>query len=113
MLKINGNYCEGGGQIARTALALSVLTQTPFEVNDIRLGRPKPGLKAQHLNCISALQQMCNAEVEGDKLGSEYLKFVPHEITNTTINVDIGTAGSISLLLQSWHSPEDRFQKRL
>ncbi|MFC1690636.1 RNA 3'-terminal phosphate cyclase [Nanoarchaeota archaeon] len=102
MLQINGNHNNiGGGQIVRTALALSVLTQTPFEVSDIRQGRPKPGLKAQHLNCINALQQLCNAEVEGDELGSEYLKFTPHEITNNTINVDIGTAGSISLLLQS------------
>jgi len=101
MIKLDGSYCEGGGQIVRTALALSVLTQKPFEVSDIRKGRKEPGLKNQHLFCIRALKQLCDAKTEGDSLGSEYLKFVPGEIKAKNLNIDIETAGSITLLLQS------------
>jgi RNA 3'-phosphate cyclase len=101
MLKIDGNYGEGGGQIIRTALALSTITGKAFEAKDIRKGREEPGLKAQHLFCIKALQELCNAKVEGAFLGSEYLMFVPGEIKGQTISINIGTAGSISLLLQS------------
>lgn len=101
MIEINGNYCEGGGQIARTALALSALTQKPFRVFDIRKGRKEPGLKSQHLCCIKALNQLCNAKTEGAELGSTSLLFAPSKLKIRNIEVDIGTAGSITLLLQS------------
>jgi len=101
MIKIDGSFCEGGGQILRTALALSALTQTPFEVNDIRKGRCSPGLKNQHLFCVNALQDLCNAEVEGNSIGSTYLRFKPNKISGKTISINIETAGSITLLLQS------------
>ncbi|MBW2981127.1 RNA 3'-terminal phosphate cyclase [Candidatus Woesearchaeota archaeon] len=101
MIKLDGNYGEGGGQIVRTALALSTITQKPFEVDNIRKGRCNAGLKAQHLNCIKALEKLCNAKAEGAKLASEYLKYYPRKIKGQTLEVDIGTAGSISLLLQS------------
>ncbi|MBW3015112.1 RNA 3'-terminal phosphate cyclase [Candidatus Woesearchaeota archaeon] len=101
MLKIDGNYLEGGGQIVRTALAISTLTGIPFEVDNIRKGRCKPGLKQQHLTCITSLQKLCNAKVEGDELGSSYLKYEPGTIKPKTLSIDIGTAGSITLLLQS------------
>lgn len=101
MLKIDGNYGEGGGQIARTALALSAITQKPFEVTDIRKGREKAGLKNQHLHCIKALEKLCGAKTEGATLGSTYLKFYPGKIKGGKIEVDIGTAGSTTLLLQS------------
>ncbi len=101
MLKLDGNYGEGGGQIVRTALALSAITQKPFEVDKIRQGRKKSGLKAQHLHCIKALEKLCRAKSEGAKLGSAYLKFYPGKLKGGKIEVDIGTAGSTTLLLQS------------
>ena len=101
MLQIDGSYQEGGGQILRTALAFSTLLQKPFEIINIRKERPKPGLKNQHLYCIKALQQLCNAKVGGDELGSEKLRYFPNKIDSQKIKVDIKTAGSITLLLQS------------
>ncbi len=101
MIKIDGSYLEGGGQIARTALALSALTGKSFEVDNIRRGRCDSGLKAQHLHCIKALKQLCNAKTNEIKLGSEYLRFIPGKFKAKSLNIDIGTAGSISLLIQS------------
>ena len=101
MLKIDGSYGEGGGQIIRTALALSTITGKPFEANNIRKGRKTPGLKAQHIHCIKALEKLCNAKSKFAELGSEKLIYEPGKIQGKTISIDIGTAGSISLLLQS------------
>lgn len=101
IIKIDGSYKEGGGQIIRTALALSALTQKPFEVNSIRKGRKEPGLKNQHLFCIKAAQELCSAEVEGAELGSDHVKFIPGRLKNKSLSIDIETAGSITLFLQS------------
>ncbi len=101
MLSLDGSYGEGGGQIVRTALAFSALTGKAFEVVNIRSGRKQPGLKAQHLNCITALEKLCDAKSGYAELGSDKLRFVPGKISGKTVSIDIGTAGSISLLLQS------------
>ena len=101
MLEIDGSHGSGGGQIIRTALALSTITGKAFEAFNIRKGRPKPGLKAQHMHCIKALEQLCNAKSKFVELGSEKLIYEPEKIKGQTISIDIGTAGSVSLLLQS------------
>lgn len=101
MLHIDGSYREGGGQIIRTALALSILTQKPFRAENIRHKRPKPGLKNQHLSCINALEQLAHAQAEGARLGSEMIEFIPAKVKPGILSLDIGTAGSITLLLQS------------
>ena len=101
MIRLDGSYCEGGGQIVRTALALSALTQQPFEIDDIRKGRCSAGLKSQHLYCVNALQELCNAKAEGNLLGSQSIKFYPGKIEGKEISIDIGTAGSVTLLLQA------------
>jgi len=101
MIRINGAYLEGGGQIVRTSLALSTIIQKPFEVCDIRKGRKDFGLKNQHLYCIKSLQELCNAEIEGAELGSLFLKYSPKKIVAKNLNIDIETAGSITLLIQS------------
>lgn len=105
MLEINGSYGEGGGQIVRTCLALSALTRTPFQAFDIRKGRCNSGLKAQHLHAVKALEQLCSAKVEGNSLASEELAFVPESFQSKNLNIDVGTAGSISLLLQALLMP--------
>lgn len=101
MIQLDGSYGEAGGSIARVALALSTLTQQPFSITDIRKNRPQPGLKNQHLFCIKALERLCNAKSEGAALGSTGLKYWPEKIEGKEIEIDIETAGSITLFLQS------------
>jgi len=101
MIQLDGSHGEGGGSICRIALALSTLTQQPFEITNIRKNRSQPGLKNQHLFCIKALEKLCNAQAEGATLGSTSLKYHPKKIEGKTIDIDIQTAGSITLFLQS------------
>lgn len=101
MLVIDGSYGEGGGQIVRTAVALSVLTKQPIEISHIRAGRPIPGLRPQHYTALSCIQQICNAEVEGLSVHSTNLKFTPHDIRRGTYTFDVGTAGSMTLVFQA------------
>jgi len=101
MITIDGNYLEGGGQIVRTALALSMITQQPFRCTNIRAGREKPGLKAQHLTGIETFIKFSGARCEGAALGSEDITFYPKPLKSINEPIDIGTAGSITLLLQT------------
>ncbi|NQT87244.1 RNA 3'-phosphate cyclase, partial [bacterium] len=102
---IDGSQGEGGGQIIRTSLALSMITGRPVEFRSIRAGRPKPGLRAQHLTCVKAACRVCSGEVEGAKLGSTSLRFVPGEVRAGTVHFEVGTAGSASLVLQTVFLP--------
>ena len=99
-LKINGAYGEGGGQIIRSAITLSCITKQPIHIENIRKNRNVPGLKPQHLTAIKILKKISNSKVIGDEIGSTELKFIPGEIQNSKLFEDVGTAGSISLILQ-------------
>src|SRR3989344_6777818 len=101
MIRIDGGFGESGGQIARTALAISTITQKPFEIHDIRKGRKDSGLKNQHLYCVKSLQELCNAEAGGAELGSLYLKYYPKKLVAKNLSIDVETAGSITLLMQA------------
>lgn len=101
LLKIDGSTGEGGGQIIRTALSLSMLTGTPIEITNIRAGRAKPGLMRQHLMCVQASQEISEATVTGANLGSTSFSFTPTVIKSGDYTFDIGSAGSTSLVLQT------------
>lgn len=101
VIEVDGNFREGGGQILRTALSLSCSLQKPFRIYDIRKGRKKPGLMPQHLTCVRAAKIISNAQVAGDTLGSTELSFLPGEARSGDYLLDIGTAGSASLVLQT------------
>ena len=100
-LKIDGSTGEGGGQIIRSALSLSMLTGTPIEIVNIRAGRAKPGLMRQHLMCVQASQAISDANVSGADLGSSSFSFTPNTIKSGDYTFDIGSAGSTSLVLQT------------
>lgn len=99
MLEIDGAI--GGGQILRTAVGLSALTLTPFKIVNIRRNRPQPGLRPQHLVGVKIAGQMCNGEIKGAHVGSTSIEFIPKTHNLSDKNIDIGTAGSIPLLLQT------------
>ncbi len=101
MLEIDGSFGEGGGQILRTSLALSILTQTPVHIYNIRKNRPREGLSPQHLKTISAIEALTGSTVTGNSLSSTEIKFIPKDEFKRKVTINIGTAGSITLLLQS------------
>lgn len=101
MLEIDGSYGEGGGQIIRTAVALSALTKKAVKMTNIRAKRTPPGLKAQHLTGVKAVAEICNAKLKGAEVGSTEITFEPGEIKGGSFEWDIGTAGSIPLVLQA------------
>lgn len=105
MLKIDGAQGEGGGQILRTALALSVYLGLPVEIKNIRAGRKKPGLMRQHLACVRAAQQISDATVSGDAIGSQALVFKPEKVRGGHYAFSVGSAGSTSLIFQTIFLP--------
>lgn len=101
MIQLDGSQGEGGGQILRTALALSLCTEQPFRISNIRAGRQKPGLLRQHLTAVKAAQQISNATVSGAELGSRELTFTPEVVQPGTYQFAVGTAGSATLVFQT------------
>jgi RNA 3'-phosphate cyclase len=101
MINVDGSYGEGGGQILRTSLSLSSLFGKSVKITNIRANRPKPGLAQQHMMGIKALRDMTGAEVKGLRAGSTEIEFSPGELRSGQYRIDIGTAGSITLILQA------------
>ncbi|CAK7006664.1 MAG: RNA 3'-terminal phosphate cyclase [Desulfovibrio sp.] len=98
---IDGSLGEGGGQVLRASLALSMALGRPFRMVNIRANRPKPGLKRQHLTCVQAAQAICGAHVEGDAINATELSFAPGKVRPGDYTFHIGTGGSIALVLQA------------
>lgn len=101
MIEVDGAHGEGGGQLVRTAVALAAVTGTPLRVVDVRAGRAKPGLAAQHLAALRAVAELCDARVEGLAIGARRFTFVPGAPRGGTFRFDVGTAGSAPLVLQA------------
>jgi RNA 3'-phosphate cyclase len=101
MIVIDGSQGEGGGQMLRTAIALSALTGKAVRIHNIRANRPKPGLAAQHLCAVRGVATICDAQVEGAEVGSTQIAFTPGSVRSGNYKLDVGTAGSITLVLQA------------
>ncbi|HOW72317.1 MAG TPA: RNA 3'-terminal phosphate cyclase [Phycisphaerae bacterium] len=101
MLTVDGSAGEGGGQILRSSLALSMLTGTPFRIEKIRAGRSRPGLMRQHLTAVQAAAQVCGAEVNGATIASSQVIFRPGRVEPGEYTFSVGTAGSTTLVLQT------------
>ncbi len=101
MIEIDGSHGEGGGQLLRMAVALSALTRTPVAVDRIRAGRPNPGLAAQHVTALRAVAELASAQVEGLEVGSARMTFAPGDLVGGEHAFDVGTAGSVTLVLQA------------
>ena len=101
MISIDGSHGEGGGQILRTSLSLSLITGKPFSIDKIRSGRKKPGLMRQHLTAVNAAAEIGSAKVSGNAIGSQAFRFEPCTIKSGRFRYAIGSAGSCTLVLQT------------
>nr|AIE98696.1 RNA 3'-terminal-phosphate cyclase (rtcA, RTCD1) [uncultured marine thaumarchaeote KM3_06_C02] len=97
---IDGSEGEGGGQILRTSITLSAILQKPVEIINIRSKRNNPGLRPQHVASIKAASSICNAEVDNLAIGSHSIRFKPGRVQSKSLKINVGTAGSITLILQ-------------
>lgn len=101
MIRVDGAHGEGGGQIVRTSVALAALSHQTCRIENIRAGRRVPGLAAQHVAAVRAVAALSSAEVEGLEIGSRAIVFQPGALKGGTHAVDVGTAGSVTLVLQA------------
>ena len=101
MIRIDGSFGEGGGQILRTSLSLSLVTGQPFAIENIRAGRAKPGLLRQHLTAVLAAAEVGAGQADGAELGSQALTFTPGRVRAGEYHFAVGTAGSGTLVLQT------------
>ena len=100
-IHVDGSFGEGGGQILRSALGLSLVTGRPFDISNIRARRRKPGLMRQHLTAVEAARTISNGEVHGAEIGSKVLSFEPGELRPGDYRFAVGTAGSATLVFQT------------
>ncbi|MDE1868321.1 MAG: RNA 3'-terminal phosphate cyclase, partial [Thaumarchaeota archaeon] len=112
-IKIDGSFGEGGGQIIRSAVTLSAITGRPVEIENIRSNRKIPGLRPQHMLGVKILSKICQAKVDGLHVGSTSLKFYPSQGVDMQLREDVGTAGSIPLILQVLIPAASLLKKRL
>jgi len=101
MITVDGSLGEGGGQVLRTALGLSLVTGEPFRIHHIRAGRKKPGLMPQHLTAVNAAGELGGAGVEGAAIGSQQLTFTPQRVRPGDYHFAVRTAGSMTLVAQT------------
>lgn len=101
MITIDGSQGEGGGQVLRSSLAMSLVTGRPFIIENIRAGRKKPGLMRQHLTAVQVAKRGSHAQVTGDAIGSIWLEFRPGQVESGDYQFSVGTAGSTTLVLQT------------
>ncbi|MFA4886708.1 MAG: RNA 3'-terminal phosphate cyclase [Candidatus Nanoarchaeia archaeon] len=99
MIILDGS--QAGGQYLRTSLSLSAITKKPFKLINIRGKRENPGLQNQHLTAVNAMKELCNGEVNGNELHSKELEFIPKQIEGGNYIFDTGTAGSVTLVMQT------------
>jgi RNA 3'-terminal phosphate cyclase (ATP) len=105
MIIIDGSFGEGGGQIIRTSLALSLVTGKAFRIERVRARREKPGLQRQHLTAVNSAAEIGHAETSGAGVGSQQFTFTPREVTPGDYTFSVGTAGSATLVLQTLLPP--------
>lgn len=101
MILIDGSYGEGGGQILRLSVALSCITGSDVKIFNIRAKRENPGLRPQHLTSIKVAEEICRAQTEGVSVGSTEIVFRPSTINPRDAEFDVGTAGSVTLIMQT------------
>jgi RNA 3'-phosphate cyclase len=101
VIEVDGSHGEGGGQLVRTAAALAAITGERTRVTDIRAGRPNPGLAAQHVAALQAVAAVSGAEIDGLRLGSDTVVIAPGKLAGGKHRFDVGTAGSVTLILQA------------
>src|SRR2546428_10686314 len=105
LVELDGSFGEGGGQILRTSLALSLLTGRPFHLRNVRARRSKPGLQPQHLKSVEAAAAVGQARTRGASKGSTDLTFEPGEVRPGSYRFDIGTAGNTRPVLHTIYPP--------
>ena len=101
MIEVDGSKKGGSGTILRSSVALSAIIGQPLHICNIRQNRPQPGLKPQHLEAVNTAAKLCDAKLEGARIDSRELWFQPNRVKGGKVEAEIGTAGSISMLLMT------------
>ncbi|QPK63367.1 RNA 3'-terminal phosphate cyclase [Methylomonas sp. LL1] len=101
IIEIDGSHGEGGGQVLRTALSLAACLGKGVHIRHIRAGRKNPGLMRQHLACVKAIAEICDADVKGATIGSKAVEFLPGKIKAGDYRFAVGSAGSSTLVFQT------------
>src|SRR5260370_30366003 len=101
MIEVDGSVGEGGGQVLRTAVAVAAVLSKDIHVFNTRAGRAEPGLRPQHMTGVKAAAELCSSELEGLRVGSTEFTFKPGKLRGGTFRFDVGTAGSVTFVLQT------------